>query len=224
MDDYLFPAPSVNCPLCLAAGVSAFFSDKYRDYWRCNNCLLVFVPSEQHLSLADEKAIYDLHENNPGDSGYRQFLSRLANPLTQRLNSHAIGLDYGCGPGPALAAMLTEKGFDMSAFDPIYNNQTGLLNLQYDFITCTEVIEHFRNPHDQFERLFTLLNNNGWLGIMTKQVINAKAFANWHYKNDLTHISFFSRPTFLWLAEKYRCRVEFLQKDVVILQLRNNFL
>ncbi len=214
----------VSCPLCLNTGISSFFRDRFRDYWRCHNCLLVFVPPEQHLSLADEKAIYDLHENNPDDSGYRQFLSRLSVPLTDRLNNHAVGLDYGCGPGPALAAMINEQGFNMAIFDPIYSNHTDLLKLQYDFITCTEVIEHFRNPHAEFERLFTLLNNNGWLGIMTKQIIDTKAFANWHYKNDQTHISFFSRPTFLWLAEKYHCQIEFIHKDVVIFQLENKVL
>ncbi len=210
----------VNCPLCLNTAISTFFSDKFRDFWRCNICSLVFVSSEQHLSLSDEKAIYDLHENNPENSGYRQFLSRLSVPLTDRLNNHAVGLDYGCGPGPALAAMLNKQGFKTDIYDPIYNNHTELLKLQYDFITCTEVVEHFRNPHAEFKHLFTLLNNNGWLGIMTKQVINAKAFASWHYKNDLTHISFFSKPTFLWLAKRYHCQIEFLYQDVVILQLQ----
>lgn len=210
---------TITCPLCLGARNSIFFHDKRRDYRRCDDCLLVFVPSGQHLSLADEKAIYDLHENDPNDIDYRQFLSRLSIPLTERLDNNTCGIDYGCGPGPALAAMLNEQGFNMEVFDPIYANQTNLLNRQYDFITCTEVVEHFRNPHAEFERLFAMLSRNGWLGIMTKQVIDTQGFATWHYKNDPTHISFFSKQTFQWLAEKYQCRVEFLHKDVVIFQV-----
>nr|WP_305906507.1 class I SAM-dependent methyltransferase [Methylomarinum sp. Ch1-1]MDP4519193.1 class I SAM-dependent methyltransferase [Methylomarinum sp. Ch1-1] len=128
-------------------------------------------------------------------------------------------MDYGCGPGPALTMMLRERGFDMQTYDPLYADHPERLRHAYDFITCTEVVEHFRRPHDEFERLFALLKTGGHLGVMTKMVIDAEAFARWHYKNDLTHISFFSLSTFQWLAKKYRCRVEFLHSDVVIFQV-----
>ncbi len=210
---------AIACPLCHSADNTLFCRDNSREYWRCRICLLVFVPEKQHLTAAQEKAIYDLHENQPDDPGYRQFLSRLAIPISTRLTKGAYGLDYGCGPGPALPSMLIEQGFEMELFDPIYARHTRLLNFRYDFITCTEVVEHFRNPIVEFERLFSILNPNGWLGIMTKQVINAEAFSCWHYKNDLTHISFFSKSTFSWLAASYHCRVEFVDIDVILFQL-----
>ncbi len=180
--------------------------------------MLVFVTADQHLSASDEKAVYDLHQNTPDDPGYRRFLSRLTVPLAKQLSEGACGLDYGCGPGPTLSVMMREQKFNMADYDPIYANLENLLADQYDFITCTEVVEHFRNPHDEFKRLFSLLKQRGRLGIMTKQVIDKQAFSRWHYKNDLTHISFFSRSTFFWLADHYQRRVEFFQNDVVILQ------
>jgi 2-polyprenyl-3-methyl-5-hydroxy-6-metoxy-1,4-benzoquinol methylase len=175
------------------------------------------VPPYQHLRPVEEKAIYDLHINDTDDPGYRKFLSRLMIPLQERLPSGARGIDYGCGPGPALAAMFAEQGFDMTVYDPIYARNPVELTQNYDFITCTEVTEHFANPSLEFERLFTLLNDHGWLGIMTKLVIDQEAFSQWHYKNDLTHICFFSKLTFQWLAEYYRCHLYFFGNDVILM-------
>lgn len=212
-------ATSISCPLCHHTQIDAFYCDKRRDYLSCRDCNLVFVPEHQHLSAAEEKAIYDLHQNHTDDEGYRRFLSRLSTPLTERLAQGATGLDFGCGPASALSVMLQEQGFRMHEYDPLYANQPELLQNRYDFVTCTEVVEHFRNPHTDIHRLFSLLKNGGFLGIMTKRVIDANAFARWHYKNDLTHISFFSISTFKWLAHKYRCRVEFFSQDVAIFQV-----
>ncbi|MGZ4960247.1 MAG: class I SAM-dependent methyltransferase [Methylomonas sp.] len=202
------------CPLCSSSHIGAFHTDKRRDYLRCRECFLVFVPSRQHLDLQKEKAIYDLHQNQFDDEGYRQFLSRLAVPLLERLPQRAAGLDYGCGPGPVLAKMLKQAGFCIEIYDPFYAKRD--LQSKYDFITCTEVVEHFRQPGVEFQRLFSLLKPQGRLGLMTKLVINADSFASWHYKNDPTHISFFSRPTLEWLANQYRCMVEFVGNDVII--------
>lgn len=179
------------------------------------------MPREQHLNWIEQKAIYDLHDNDPNNEGYRAFLSRLADPLRERLPAGASGLDYGCGPGPALSAMLSEQGFPTAVFDPIYAKYPEALQQRYDFICCSEVVEHFTEPGIEFDRLFSLLKPQGWLGIMTKRVIDREAFSRWHYKNDPTHVSFFSEPTFRWLAARYRCRLEFVGKDVAFLQRSN---
>ena len=44
------------------------------------------------------------------------------------------------------------------------------------------------------------------------------AFSRWHYKQDPTHVSFFSRETFTWLAARDGLTVEFIGNDVIILQ------
>jgi len=38
-----------------------------------------------------------------------------------------------------------------------------------DFITCTEVAEHFHRPADEFRRLDALLKPGGWLALMQKE-------------------------------------------------------
>lgn len=210
--------PALSCPLCTSNDTRLFHRDSKREYSRCRNCFLVYVHRSQHLSPSQEKAIYDLHQNAINDSGYLKFLSRLAKPLIDRLPANSQGLDYGCGPGPALAELFKNQGHRMNLYDPFYADFPEHLQQAYDFIVCTEVVEHFRAPKREFEALFNLLKPGGWLGIMTKLVIDAEAFAKWHYKNDQTHIAFFSQPTFYWLAERYHCQIEFIGKDVIILQ------
>ena len=110
----------MDCPLCGEAAPHHYHRDLRREYLQCVRCALVFVPSHYHLDRDAERAEYELHENDPADAGYRRFLSRLVDPLVQRLPDNAAGLDFGCGPGPALAAMLEEQGFSMSLYDPFY--------------------------------------------------------------------------------------------------------
>ena len=104
----------------------------------------------------------------------------------------------------------------MSLYDPFYADESELLQQSYDFITCTEVVEHFRQPQLMFEQVFGLLKPHGFLGIMTKRVIDVAAFSRWHYKNDPTHICFYSEATLKWLAAKYQLQMELIDKDVAI--------
>lgn len=189
-----------RCPLCQGAGVLPYHSDKVRDYLQCRTCDLVFVPPAQHLPAAAEKAYYDLHDNRPGDPGYRRFLDRLFTPLMQRLPETARGLDFGCGPGPVLAEMFAEAGHIMALYDPYYAPDQSVLSVRYDFITLSEVAEHLAQPGRDLDRLWESLNPGGWLGIMTKRVRDLPAFKTWHYITDPTHVSYFSEATFRWLT------------------------
>ena len=209
----------MSCPLCGGNESSAYHQDKKRDYLHCCACNLVFVPAAQHLSRADEKATYDLHENHADDPGYRKFLSRLFLPMVERIQESAKGLDFGCGPGPTLSVMFEEAGHSVAPYDVFYQADMAVLNDQYDFITLSEVAEHLSRPGAELGRLWDCLKPEGWMGIMTKRVIDKDAFARWHYIRDQTHICFFSELTFQWLAEKWSARdLVFADKDVVLLQ------
>ncbi|MEP1214430.1 MAG: class I SAM-dependent methyltransferase [Marinobacter sp.] len=161
-----------------------------------------------------ERAVYDLHDNDPRDEGYRRFLSKLTGPLLERLAPGARGLDFGCGPGPALAAMLREAGMEMALYDPFYYPDTSALGQQYDFITCTEVVEHLHRPAEIFRRLDRLLAPGGLLGVMTCFQTDDERFANWHYRRDPTHIVFYRRATMQWLASAHGWALEVPAKDV----------
>jgi len=206
-----------HCPLCSNKNVISFFEDPKRAYLRCLHCNLVFVPKPYWLSPEDEKATYDLHENNEQDPGYRQFLSRLSTPLLKKLNSKQKGLDFGCGPGPTLSAILKEQGHQVDLYDPFYHNDPSVLHKNYDFICATEVVEHMRDPDKDFSALFQMLKPDGWLGIMTKLVIDQDAFSQWHYIRDMTHICFFSRSTFEYLAQRFNADLNFVANDVILI-------
>lgn len=206
-----------RCPLCSEENISSFHRDRRRSYLRCGNCALVFVPPDQFLSEERERAEYDLHRNVIGDAGYEAFLARLATPLMQRLAVGARGLDFGCGPGPALADLLRRQGFEVSLYDVFYQPDKSVLTGQYDFICATEVVEHLHRPGLELQHLWNLLSPGGVLGIMTKLVRNRAAFATWHYKNDPTHVCFFSDLTWRWWAGQRGASLELLGADVILL-------
>ena len=208
----------MDCPLCDTARAGIYHRDRRREYLRCPACELVFVPPRFFLEPRAERAEYELHENDPGDPGYRRFLSRLVEPLLERLPAGARGLDFGCGPGPGLAAMLKEKGFEVALYDPFFFPDRAPLRRPWDFIVATEVVEHLHRPGEDLARLWELLHPGGILGVMTKLVLDREAFARWHYKNDPTHVAFFSRATWTWWAERQGASLEFIGSDVILLK------
>ena len=209
-----------HCPLCAGAEISFYSRDGRRPYLACGTCGLVFVPPAWHLDREAERAQYALHQNRIDDPGYRAFLSRLMLPLIERLPPGARGLDFGCGPGPALAHMLREAGFAVALYDSFFAPDVAMLEVGYDFVCATEVVEHLFQPGRELERLWALLPPRGWLGIMTKLLREPVAFSSWHYKNDPTHVCFFSEDTWRWWARQRDAKLEIMGADVILLQRR----
>ena len=164
-----------------------------------------------------ELAVYQLHNNDVDDPSYRRFLSRLSIPLLAALPHAQQGLDYGCGPGPVLAMMLEEAGHHMTLYDPFFHDDQDALARRYDFITCTEAVEHFHQPSQEFQRLNRLLEPGGILAIMTCFQTDDARFANWHYRRDPTHVVFYREETFRFIASRFGWRCEIPCKDVVLL-------
>lgn len=210
----------IHCPLCMGVEITPYLTDRRRSYLACGTCRLVFVAPKFYLSRDVEKAEYELHQNRIDDPAYRKFLSRLTVPLVERLSSGAHGLDFGCGPGPALAHMLRETGFRMSLYDSFFVPDQAALNKDYDFICATEVVEHLHRPAQELDRLWSLLRPGGWMGVMTKLVLDSTAFADWHYKNDPTHVCFFSEDAWRWWAQNHGANLEIIGADVILLRRR----
>ncbi|MGY6569043.1 MAG: class I SAM-dependent methyltransferase [Salinarimonas sp.] len=194
------PLQTCPCPLCRDTGARLFTIVAQRAYYRCPTCALRFLDPAHYPDHAREEAEYRLHRNDPDDAGYRRFLSRLADPLLAMLPPGSSGLDYGCGPGPALAAMLRDAGHWVALYDPIFAPDTRVLETHYDFITCTETAEHFHNPGREFARLDALLRPGGILALMTQFQNDDARFAGWNYRRDPTHVVFYREETMHWIA------------------------
>lgn len=207
---------TARCPVCETPALVPFQTISDIPYHRCEVCEATIMDESAWLDEHAERAVYDLHDNDPLNSGYRHFLSKLAGPLLERLKPGAYGLDFGCGPGPALAAMLRDAGMEMALYDPFYYPDTTALERQYDFITCTEVVEHLHRPAEIFRQLDRLLAPGALLGVMTCFQTDDERFAHWHYRRDPTHIVFYRQATMEWLAGVHGWVLEIPAKDVAI--------
>lgn len=193
----------MQCVVCELSTCVSFLTVGERDYWRCPACLATFLDPSQLPSAEIELAQYKLHRNDPNDAGYRVFLDRVAQPLLTRLSAGSRGLDFGCGPGPVLAAMLRDAGHNVALFDPFFYPDRDVLNDTYDFITCTEVAEHFHRPAHAFNQLDGMLKPGGWLAVMTTLQVDDAGFANWYYRRDPTHVVFYRQVTLQTIARRF---------------------
>ena len=205
------------CPLCRNGNTLSYDEGQGRVYLLCKECDLVFVPKEQLPSIDVEKTKYDQHQNSPQDSGYRAFLSKLFTPMQEFIKPKSHGLDFGSGPGPTLSKMFEEAGYKMDIYDIFYAPNQEVFSKKYDFITTTEVIEHLHQPREELERLSSMLSEGGVLGVMTAFRPEQEQFASWYYKNDPTHVRFFTPKTFEYIAKMLDMQIVYMADGVVIL-------
>ncbi|SIQ74939.1 class I SAM-dependent methyltransferase [Aeromonas veronii] len=208
---------TVSCPLC-ASHRSYPLLVAGKRYHRCLACELVWLDEADHLDEAAEKAVYDGHDNQVDDPRYRSFLMRAFGEVLARVPLPASGLDFGCGPGPALVAMGREAGYQMAGYDKFYADFPELLTRQYDFITSTEVIEHIAEPRTVLAQLWDCLKPGGLLVLQTQRVLGDERFKNWRYRHDPTHIVFFAEASFQVLAASWQAELSFPHADVAVLQ------
>ncbi len=206
------------CPLCGLDNTSFRGHAHRRMFYDCATCGLVFVDPHHLPDAVAERARYTAHRNHPDDAGYRAFLARLIDPLVPHLKPGAEGLDFGSGPGGVLSQLLTARGFVMADYDPFFAADATVLTRKYDFITCTEVVEHFHRPGLEFSTLDRLLKSTAWLAVMTETIPADGDFSRWAYARDITHVCFFSAASFAWLAQRYSWRLEMPHPHVALFQ------
>lgn len=208
--------PPFQCPLCQACGAALYHREVGRDYWQCGGCELVFLSPSQRLSRDDEIARYSLHQNSEGDPEYRMFLSRLADPVIERVPAGSAGLDYGCGQAPELALILSRSGRPTAGYDPVFRPDEPLLEATYDFVTCSEVLEHVHDPRALLRRFAGLVRRGGKLAIMTDLNAARVPFGEWWYRRDPTHVCFYSENTMRWIARELGWGLDIAAKNVAI--------
>lgn len=226
-------AITFSCPLCQEPALQLFFTQRERIPWhlyapgsetpaglrffRCGVCDLITKDPAIRATPEGERLHYAKHNNDLTNPGYREHLMKLIQPLRHNLQPNAVGLDFGCGPTLSIEKLFLEDGIRCSSFDPFFFADTSLLTPQtYDFITCSEVVEHFHAPHLEFTKLASMLNPHGLLAIMTQTV--PEGFKEWWYHRDPTHVVFYSPQTFLWIAERWALKVIHQEEHIVLLR------
>ncbi len=207
-----------ECALCASPRVSRLAVNG--TYFHCADCDVRYLHPTERLGRVAEEARYRTHNNNLNDKGYQNFVEPLFRALSPHLKSGAQGLDFGAGEGPVLAQMFEQNGFPVALYDPFFWPDVTPLSKSYDFVVASEVMEHLFTPRLEIEKLRAILKPEGWLGIMTLLVEPGLDFANWHYRRDPTHVVFYSRLSFEWVARELDFRPPIYSGERVVLLQR----
>jgi SAM-dependent methyltransferase len=192
----------MNCKICNSENLNDIIANN-KKYYNCNDCGFIFIDERYLATKEEELAEYELHENTIENKGYVQmFENFMKEGFYPYAKSCKRVLDFGCGPGPVLSELIRRNGYEVEVYDIFYSPDIpeGL----FDFVTSTEVFEHFINPLKEIEFILSLMKKGAYLSIMTQYHPNdSKKFEDWWYNREVTHISFYTEKTFEYIASKY---------------------
>ncbi|MFC5044594.1 class I SAM-dependent methyltransferase [Aquimarina hainanensis] len=203
------------CPLCNTACLDIFSKIQQKTYYNCPTCNGVFLDAIYFLSAEEEKARYELHNNDIHNIGYQKFVSPIVEDVRTHYSKQHKGLDYGSGSGPVITSLLRDSKYDITTYDPYFDPNQNALSGNYDYIVCCEVMEHFYTPFKEFNMLHSLLVPGGRLFCKTTLYQPGVKFETWWYKNDPTHVFFYSENTLLWIQKNIGFSELFLTKNLI---------
>jgi len=204
------------CPLCATLGEVHYASEDV--YYKCPECYGVFVDEKNRPNNIEEKLRYELHDDDTNDSGYRKFVSPITSSIIKDFSFESKGLDFGAGTSAIISVVLHEQNFDIKNYDPYFHKHPELLEEKYDYISSCEVIEHFYNPSKEFKLLKYMLKKGAKLYLMSEVYDEKIDFASWYYKNDPTHVFFYSKETFEWIKKKFEFKTVSIDKRLIVFE------
>jgi len=204
----------MKCKICNNSSTKVFdakIMNKYQiDYFYCSNCGFLQTEEPYWLDEAYKDPI------TLADSGYLQrniYLSKVVTTLLILFFDYKKKfLDYGGGYG-VFVKLMRDAGFDFY-WDDKYTQNLFARGFEYndkikddiEAITCFECFEHFVNPIEEIEKMFSISKNI----IFTTQLLpNPIPTPNqwWYYSLEYgQHISFYSSKTLHFIARKYNFR------------------
>lgn len=192
----------MQCTLCKSETIH-FVNYKTKDYYKCPNCLGILLCKKHYLDSENEKKRYNNHSEDIEDEGYKNFVSPIINAVINDFTKHQTGLDFGCGNSAIIQKLLQKEGFNVKGYDPFYFPITENLEKTYNYITCCEVVEHFYNPYKEFKLLHAMLKTGGKLYVKTNLYNETINFSTWWYKNDATHVFFYTKKTMEYIKTAF---------------------
>ncbi|MDK2984772.1 MAG: hypothetical protein PWQ96_414 [Clostridia bacterium] len=191
-------------------------------YYHCENCDLIFIDKAYYISPQKEKERYEMHDNTIENKGYvkmfEKFIDKAVVPYVKKGEK---ALDFGSGPQPVLKILLEKRGIATDIYDPYFAPKRVFHNKKYDLITCTEVIEHIKDPLFAWNFFKEHLKPGGKLALMTLFHQGTDNFAEWWYRQDATHACFYSPKTFTWVEKHFSFRILNIdQKNTLTMKLQ----
>lgn len=213
-----------QCRFCLGYHTQ-ILSDSRRAYCCCYSCGGIGVLPEYYIPEKEQKARYLLHTNSLADTGYEQFLRRFIEPIAAMMREWNVPIrtvfDYGAGPEPALCELMKTVIFpdaEIRGWDPFFLPDGELFADGADLVTCLEVAEHFECVDTGFEGLVRACRPGGFVGVGTMTVpADIKKFLSWWYKEDCTHVSFYTKQALETAAARHGLRSAAVLSDRVFL-------
>lgn len=202
------------CKICSGSIRTICYQQSGVNYYYCSNCKFLFVDDKKNLPPQQEQDRYLRHTNTLEDTDYVDMLKTFIDKsITSFQPNIKTALDFGSGPGPLLSQLLRDIGYETDIYDFYFAPEKVYIEKTYDLITCTEVLEHVKNPLETMKMLKDHLNPGGIFAVMTlfhpvydlspaeEQLPCEKVFEAWWYRRDPTHISFFRPETFYYIAK-----------------------
>lgn len=213
----------MKCKLCSEESTEKFLVKNKsweKNYYYCHKCKFIFAESKAVLNDQEQRRRYQMHNNKITDPVYRDYFKNFIDYAFSYIENKKRVLDFGSGPEPVLADVLKESGFKVEIYDKFFTPDNEVFNKKYEIITSTEVFEHLEYPMEFIEKLLNILEEKGYLLLMTCFYLNdIDSFSKWWYIQDPTHISFFNPKTFEYIAKKHNLEiVDHNNKNIIILR------
>ena len=192
-----------KCKIC-GSSTREIHHPMFGNYHHCLVCDFISKDKDFIVTPKEEFEMYENHNNSIDDPRYVEFFYKFLNrAVFDYVGEGKEGFDFGSGPSPVLAQILEEyHGYRMDIYDLFYATDKSYVGKRYDLITSTEVVEHLEDPMPYFKLFAELLKDDGILAIMTLfHIKDQEDFKEWHYIRDHTHISFYTRKTFEYIAK-----------------------